>query len=109
MRIGSKAVIGCGLAISFARINGFVPSVEKRLHNSRVFRAVNIEEDCGCGTVFAGKPSDFAQNSIDHRAVIGNLPIFQVDGTETSIDKIIGKASDDPQKVSLVVFMRSLG
>ena len=68
------------------------------------------EEDCGCGpTVFGGKPSEYARNSINHREAIGNLPIFKVDGMETRINDIIGETNKNPNKTSLVVFLRSLG
>jgi hypothetical protein len=69
------------------------------------------DEDCGCGpTVFDGKPPTSAiRDTIDHRAVIGSLPLYNVDGEKTSIDDIIGYAKENPNKTSLVVFLRSLG
>jgi hypothetical protein len=70
----------------------------------------NVDEDCGCGpTVFTGKPSNAARGDIEHRSAIRNLPIFKVDGTETSLDDIIGDAGNNPDRTSLVVFLRSLG
>ena len=75
----------------------------------------NIEEDCGCAsspieTIYSGKPSDFARNNINHRSVIGNIPLYKIDGSITTVDEIIGDNNDDnDKKTSLVVFMRSLG
>ena len=68
-------------------------------------------KDCGCAppTTYSGKPSENAKNDIDHRAVIGSLPLFSVDGVRTSLDEIIGLPSDNDNKTSLVVFLRSLG
>ncbi len=69
------------------------------------------KEDCGCETVFSGKPTDVARDNIDHRNVIAKVPLFRIDGTSTNIDEIIGDANDNAneQKTSLVVFLRSLG
>jgi len=71
----------------------------------------NNNESCGCGsTVYEGKPSSTVlRDKIDHRSVIAGLPIYSVHGEQTNIDNIIGKADETPDKVSLVVFLRSLG
>jgi hypothetical protein len=84
-------------------VNTIVPSRTTKIQAS-------IEHDCGCGpTVFEGKPSNTARTDIDHRDVIANISIFKVDGTETTLDGIIGKSSQNPNRTSLVVFLRSLG
>lgn len=118
MRIQMKAMLGLCLASFPVERYAFTPtSAFSANRASTTIQRITTEillsetnEDCGCGpTVFQGKPSEFAQTSINHRQVIGNLPIFKVDGTETSINGIIGETNENPNKTSLVVFMRSLG
>jgi hypothetical protein len=118
MRIQMKAMLGLCLASFPVEKYAFTPtSAFSANRASTTIQRITTEillsetnEDCGCGpTVFQGKPSEFAQTSINHRQVIGNLPIFKVDGTETSINGIIGETNENPNKTSLVVFMRSLG
>lgn len=81
-----------------------IPNRAHPLHSSN-------NEDCGCGpTVFDGKPPSSAlRDAIDHRAVIGSLPLYNVDGVKTSMDDILGYGKETPNKTSLVVFLRSLG
>lgn len=70
------------------------------------------EDDCGCNTIFTGKPSDVARNGINHRSAIATIPIYKIDGSLTTIDAILGDAKDiihNQKKTSLVVFLRSLG
>lgn len=68
-------------------------------------------EDCGCGpTVFEGRPSsDAIRDIVDHRDVIGSLPLYNVNGQKTSINDILGDAKENADKTSVVVFLRSLG
>jgi len=90
---------------SLSRVNTIVPSRSTKIQSS-------IDpDDCGCGgpTVFEGKPSNTARTVIDHRDVVANISLFKVDGTETTLDGIIGKSSQNPNRTSLVVFLRSLG
>jgi hypothetical protein len=101
-----------------------IPSLTRTFQNpttttTTTLHSSNIEEDCGCATptIYTGKPSDEARNSINHRNVISKLPIYKIDGTETTIDDILlpsdgndgGNDSGDNDNVSLVVFLRSLG
>jgi len=69
--------------------------------------------DCGCeapvDTVYAGNPSNDARNTIKHREVIANLPLFKLDGTSTTIDDILGTSPNSNDDISLVVFLRSFG
>ena len=117
MRIQMKAMLGLCLALFPVEKYAFSPTSAFLANRASTIERITTEilmsetsADCGCGpTVFEGKPSEFAQTSINHRQVIGDLPIFKVDGTETSINGIIGEASENPNKTSLVVFMRSLG
>lgn len=71
------------------------------------------EGDCGCATPteFSGKPSAKARDMTDHRTVISSLPLFKVDGSgdSTNLDHIIGHPVAQGSKVSIVVFLRSLG
>lgn len=107
------AVLGLSISTFPEVIDGFSHGSIDRIYQSpkffygtKVFSTVT-EQDCGCGpTVFAGKPSTAAQNAIDHREVISELPLFKIDGSKTSIDEILGSTNYD---TSLVVFMRSLG
>ena len=78
----------------------------------------NSDSDCGCQTVFTGKPSDVARNGINHRQVIAKVPLYKIDGSSTTIDDVIGDVggNDDDndvntnaKQISLVVFLRSLG
>ena len=74
-------------------------------------QSLSSKEDCGCETVYSGKPSEFARENLDYRNVIAKVPLFRIDGSQTTIDDIIGDANDSANKerTSLVVFMRSLG
>jgi hypothetical protein len=67
-------------------------------------------EDCGCGqTEYTGKPSSSAQ-TIRHLEVISNLPIYTIDGAETTISQTLQtQTGGKTPKTSLVVFLRSLG
>lgn len=73
------------------------------------------DDDCGCAspaaTIYTGNPSSAAQRNINHRAVLSNAPIYSVDGTQTSLDGIIGTIDENEtnQQISMVVFLRSLG
>ena len=96
-------------------INIRQPSLSSYSSKTRI-QSSNIEEDCGCAspaieTIYSGKPSDFARNNINHRSVIGSIPLYKIDGSITTVDEIIGDSNDDndDKKTSLVVFMRSLG
>ena len=116
-----RIAIGTCLLSVTGIVSGFTPSPTcmRKTLQSRVNTIVSsrttkiqasIEPDCGCGpTVFEGKPSSSARTDIDHRDVIANISIFKVDGTETTLDGIIGKSSQNPNRTSLVVFLRSLG
>jgi hypothetical protein len=85
--------------------------------SSPLFASTDLEtEDCGCATptTFTGRPSSNARNSIQHRRAIAKLPLFRLDGEETTMDQIMGSDVDsdsdsDTGKLSLVVFLRSLG
>lgn len=113
-------MIGLRLALSVSTVRCFTPSAYRLLlqnaHSKKDAKTskialsnIEVESDCGCGpTVFEGKPSRSAQ-TINHRRAVAKLPIFKVDGSETSIDDIIGDPNENPNKTSLVVFMRSLG
>jgi len=82
---------------------------KKALSSSSPFSS--SEDDCGCNTIFTGKPSDVARNEINHRSAIATIPIYKIDGSLTTIDAILGDAKDinNQKKTSLVVFLRSLG
>jgi hypothetical protein len=67
-------------------------------------------DDCGCATaptIYSGKPSTYAQ-SINPRQLLrennNNKPMYNVDGEEVFINTLL-----DQNKVSIVVFLRSLG
>mmetsp|Transcript_21258 Transcript_21258/g.31926 ORF Transcript_21258/g.31926 Transcript_21258/m.31926 type:complete len:149 (+) Transcript_21258:96-542(+) len=72
-------------------------------------------EDCGCETIYSGKPSDAARNDINHRSAIAKLPLYRIDddGSKTTMDEIIGDSmdtdNDNDKRTSIVVFLRSLG
>lgn len=79
---------------------------------NRFLLDASSDEDCGCAptTIFDGKPPSSAlRDPIDHRAIIGTLPLYNVDGGKTSMDDLIGNPKEHPNKISLVVFLRSLG
>jgi len=71
------------------------------------------QEDCGCAipTEFSGKPSTKARDMTNHRTAISSLPLFKVDGSgdSTNLDEIIGDTVDQGSKISIMVFLRSLG
>ena len=111
-----RNVLGTSLVVllgSSTLVHSFTLSQPRPLSLSQAQSSklsATVEPDCGCGpTVFEGKPSSTAQNNINHRSAIATLPIYNVDSGETSIDQIIGDAKENPNKTSLVVFLRSLG
>ena len=89
----------------------FPSSTTTGITSSILNQSLSTTEDCGCETVYSGKPSDSARENLDHRDVIAKVPLFRIDGSQTTIDEIIGDANDSANKdrTSLVVFMRSLG
>lgn len=70
----------------------------------------SVSDDCGCQqeqeTVYSGKPSESAM-ALDAREAIRNKRFLSVDGDSISMDDLIGKTNEN--KVSIVVFLRSLG
>ena len=70
-----------------------------------------VNEECGCGDAeFTGRPSSSARN-IRHLDVISNLPIYSIDGIETTISETLQAQARNNKttETSLVVFLRSLG
>lgn len=66
-------------------------------------------DDCGCQVVktrYGGVPSELAQN-INHRQAIQENPVYNARGESIKLDVLIGEP--DGEKVSIVVFLRSLG
>ena len=65
-------------------------------------------EDCGCPTQvsFSGKPPDQAR-MLNHREAIRKHGIYSVSGNAVTMDELIGSPAS--KKVSIVVFLRSLG
>jgi hypothetical protein len=112
-----EITVTIGVCILAGIVSGFISSHAKislfktnAIFPSTTRTQASIDPDCGCGpTIFEGKPSNNARGDIDHRDVIANLPIFKCDGTETTLDNIIGKSDQNPNRTSLVVFLRSLG
>jgi hypothetical protein len=66
-------------------------------------------EDCGCSDVtFSGKPTEQAKQIDAREALRGSQKVvLSVDGEKVSFDSLIGEPSEN--KVSVVVFLRSLG
>lgn len=69
---------------------------------------VGADENCGCQveTVFSGKPSEIARG-LNPREAVRDIPFFSVNGDVVTMDDVIGKPGEE--KVSVVVFLRSLG
>jgi len=117
MRFEINAAIGTCLLAAPGIVSGFTLLPIKTSLSRTSVRCpsttrtqASIDPDCGCGTtVFEGKPSNTAREEIEHRNVIADLPLFKCDGTETTLDNIIGKSDLNPNRTSLVVFLRSLG
>lgn len=94
------------------------PALSSRHYNSahlatQLDSRTDTTIDCGCeapvDTVYAGNPSTDARNTIKHREVIADLPLFKLDGTSTTIDDILGTSPNSNDDISLVVFLRSFG
>ena len=92
------------------------PALSSRHYNSgrlvARFDASIDTVDCGCetvDTVYTGRPSNDARNTIKHREVIADLPLFKLDGSSTTIDDILGTSRNSDDDLSLVVFLRSFG
>ena len=92
------------------------PALLPRTSLTSLFATVenNQDEDCGCTppvTIFAGNPSSAAKADIKHRTVLSDAPIYNVDGTKTHLDSIIGTIEENERikQTSMVVFLRSLG
>lgn len=69
-------------------------------------------EDCGCASgeiTYNGKPSAKALKIKNHFATISSLPIYNVEGIKTDLNSILGEKQSQPDKLSMVVFLRSLG
>ena len=82
------------------------------LYSSFCLFYLSVEnDDCGCGsTVISGKASDMAKNEINHCQALSIIPLlYSLQGTNTTIDDIIGPADGIPRQILLVVFLRSLG
>lgn len=91
------------------RTNAFVPPRLMRPHRmgtaTTMAAVLSPDEnpDCGCDTIYSGKPSDRAR-SLDARRAIASATIFSVNGDPTSINELIGTRGS-----AVVVFLRSLG
>lgn len=76
---------------------------------------MNNDEDCGCGpsteaiTLYSGKPSDRARNSVNPREAIRQSAFRNLKGEVVRMDDLIGSPDRVPPAVSVVVFLRSLG
>jgi hypothetical protein len=67
-----------------------------------------VTEGCGCQVEvqFDGVPTEAARK-LDHREVIRNHQVYNSKGVSLKIDDLLGEP--DRRKVSVVVFLRSLG
>lgn len=67
-----------------------------------------VTEECGCQVEvqFDGVPTEAARQ-LDHRQVIRKHQIYNSKGVSLNIDDLLGEP--DRRKVSVVVFLRSLG
>jgi hypothetical protein len=105
MKLSSK---GCFYVVLTAMIVtstlGFIPNQIRRTHRSVTLNS--NENDCGCAPTieFSGKPPMKVQDGMDFRQIGAHVPIFDVNGGQTSMNEIL-----DSSKTSLVVFLRSLG
>ena len=64
-------------------------------------------------TLFEGEPTERAKTAMDHRQVIRQFPVTNLDGQQVYFDDLIGPppplGENDQQQTSIVVFLRSLG
>jgi len=75
------------------------------------------DQDCECvptTTIYTGKLSTQARDIKDYWSVCSTLPLFTVDGVTTNLKEILfgGDSTSDlhlKKKISIVVFLRSLG
>ena len=66
-------------------------------------------------TVFEGEPTERARTAIDHRQVIRQFAVTNLEGQQVYFDDLIGPPpplgdnENEQQQTSIVVFLRSLG
>lgn len=67
----------------------------------RATRLAAQAEDCGCDVMTGDVPLD--AQTMRHRSVIGDLPLYTCAGTRTSLKEAV------PERIAVVAFLRSFG
>lgn len=106
------SIIGIGEAFSiqaFQPINGAaLVGTRNRVLGGSSKATPSDDIDCGCQTQvkFSGNPPEKAR-TLNHREVLREHQIYNVDGETIKMDQLIGEPTSN--QVSVVVFLRSLG